>query len=76
MQWWEIIYTAGSWHSNPFKSHYSALEKLYSEINTKYVFHLEDDWYFRKTEYDYIQLAIEILEKDKNVGSVWYYDIF
>jgi len=76
LKWWEIIYTGGSWHKDPFKSHYSALERLYSEIKTKYVFHLEDDWYFRKTEYDYIQLAIEILEKDKNIGSVWYYDIF
>jgi len=45
-----------------------AIEKIYKKIDTKYVFHCEDDWLFTKS--GFIEKSIPILEKNKDVLQV------
>ncbi len=76
LQWWKILYTWGSWYTEPFQCHKAALDTLYNEITTEYTFHCEDDWHFKKTEFDYIQLSKNILLKNPNIGIVMMTDFF
>jgi len=72
LKWRTIIFTwENSTIINHFESHKRALEILYDNIKTEYAFHCEDDWYFRKTEYDYIELSKYILENNKSIWIVW-----
>lgn len=50
-----------------------SIDKAYSFVNSNYIFHCEDDWDF--FEYGFIEKSLEILEKDKNILSVWLRDI-
>lgn len=74
LQWWKILYTWWIWEINQEK-HYNALKKLYNEIETEYVFHCEDDWYFKKVDFDFIKLSQKILEKNKKVWLIQLDDI-
>ena len=76
LKWWKIIFTWDNNITNPYESHKNALEILYSNIFTKYTFHCEDDWFFRKTNYDYIELSKHILENNKNIWIIWLRDYF
>lgn len=69
LKWWKIIFTWKKWKSNEEK-HYNALIQLYNNIDTKYIFHLEDVWLFKKTEFDFIQLSKKILEKNPNISII------
>ncbi len=69
LKWWKIIFTWWIWNTNEEK-HFNALEKLYQEIKTDYVFHLEDDWFFKKTNFDFLKFSKKILEKNKNVWII------
>lgn len=75
LKWWKIFYTwEKSEIKDPFTSHKKALEILYDNINTQYTFHCEDDWFFKKTDYDYIELSKCILEQNKKIWIVWLRD--
>jgi hypothetical protein len=45
-----------------------SIDRAYSEVETEYVFHCEDDWGFE--EYDFITPSIKILEKYDNLVQV------
>ena len=45
-----------------------SIDRAYSQVNTKYVFHCEDDWYFEDGEF--IDRSLPILEKYDNVLQV------
>lgn len=46
-----------------------SIDKLYSTIDTEYVFHCEDDWEFYKE--GFIEKSMEILKSDNKIVSVW-----
>ena len=48
LKWWKILYTGNSSRKSLYHSHYNALLKLYATVDTKYVFHCEDDQVFKK----------------------------
>lgn len=70
LKWWKIIYTWGSGHKETFKSHLSALSILYNNIHTEYTFHLEDDWYFKKVNFNILDLSKELLIKYPKIWIV------
>lgn len=70
LQWWTILYTGWSGHTDVLRCHYSALRALYDHIDTPYVFHCEDDQVFYKVDYDFMQLSYDILENNKNIAIV------
>ena len=55
------------------KNHHKALDELYSNVTTKYIFHCEDDWIFSST--DFVDKSINILQEFPNVSSVSFRDI-
>jgi FkbM family methyltransferase len=71
----EILYTWWSGQKDVFKCHYYALKTLYDHIDTKYVFHCEDDQIFKKTDFDYFELSYKILEHNDKIGVVLLRDI-
>lgn len=75
LKWWKIIYTKWSNQWSLYKCHHYALKQLYWEVNTKYVFHCEDDQIFKVVENDYIYESKEILEQNKNIWIVLLRDI-
>ena len=76
LKWWKILYTGWSWFIDPFHCHKAALTCLYNEITTPFTFHCEDDWYFKKTEFDYIELSKDILLKNTHIGIIMMTDFF
>ena len=54
-----------------------SIDKAYSLVKTKYIFHCEDDWEFYRS--GFIEDSKDILEKNSNVFQVWlrsfYHDI-
>lgn len=76
LQWWNILYTKWSGYTDPFQCHKAALDLMYSKISTPYTFHCEDDWHFKKTEFDYLQLSKSVLESNKHIGIVCLRDRF
>ena len=46
----------------------ASIDRAYSYVNTEYVFHCEDDWYF--TGGDFIDRSLPILEKYDNILQV------
>ncbi len=76
LRWWKIIYTWWSNQKNIFKCHYQALKTLYKNINTKYVFHCEDDLIFKKVNFNYIKLSYDILENNNKIAIVLLRDLF
>lgn len=75
LKWWQIIFTWWVGELNQEK-HYNALKILYSKINTKYVFHCEDDWCFKKVNYDFIKVSKDILDKNNTIGIIQLEDTF
>lgn len=75
LQDWEIIFTGGSLKENLYERHYAALERLYAEISTKYVFHCEDDQIFKKTNFDYFEWSYCVLEKCPKIALILLRDI-
>jgi hypothetical protein len=63
LKWWDVIFTNWLWQ-------HKALEKWYNKIKSKYIFHCEDDWYFKKVDYDIFEVSVNILEKNKNIWIV------
>jgi hypothetical protein len=47
----------------------ASIDILYSDIETEYIFHCEDDWEFIK--HGFIGKSMEILESDKSIIQVW-----
>lgn len=48
--------------------HHKAIDYMYSKVQTPYVFHCEDDWFF-DSKPD-IEKIIQLLEKDKDITAV------
>jgi len=46
-----------------------AIDELYSQVKTPYIFHCEDDWEFTKS--GFIQKSLSILEEKPNIMQVW-----
>ncbi|OIO77106.1 hypothetical protein AUJ87_01780 [Candidatus Gracilibacteria bacterium CG1_02_38_174] len=65
---WDVIFTNG-------KRQHGALIDLYNKINTKYVFHCEEDWYFRKVNFNFLDISKSILEKYPDIGIVQLRDL-
>ncbi len=70
LKWYTILYTSWSGQDDVLKCHYYALKKLYENIDTKYVFHCEDDQVFYKTNFDFMQLSYDILENNEKIAIV------
>lgn len=70
LKWWKILYTWWSNQKDVLKCHYYALKTLYENIDTKYVFHCEDDQVFEKTDFDYFKLSYDILENNNDIAIV------
>jgi len=47
----------------------SSIDLAYSKVNTKWIFHCEEDWKFYK--HGFIERSFEILKKDPTVVTVW-----
>lgn len=65
---WDVIFT--NW-----KRQHWALMELYNRISTKYVFHCEEDWLFRKVDFDFLEISRCILEDHPDIGMVQLRDI-
>lgn len=76
LKWWKILFTWGSNQKDLYKCHHYALKTLYDNIDTKYVFHCEDDQIFKKTDFDYFKLSYDILENNKEIWIVLLRDMF
>lgn len=50
-----------------------SIDKAYSQVKSKYIFHCEDDWEF--TEKSFIEKSVDIMEENPNILSVWLRDI-
>lgn len=46
-----------------------SIDKAYSQVTTKYIFHCEDDWEFYK--HGFIEDSIAILDEKKDIINVW-----
>ena len=56
------------------RGHHGAINKLYEQVNTKFVFHTEDDWVFNKSiDFNKIKL---FLEQRPDITSYCFRDIF
>jgi GT2 family glycosyltransferase len=47
----------------------NSIDIAYSHVTTDYIFHCEDDWEFTKS--GFIEISLEILNKYKNIYTVW-----
>lgn len=56
------------------RGHHGAVNELYENVRTKYIFHTEDDWVFDK-DIDFDKVKI-FLEKEKNITSFCFRDIY
>lgn len=45
-----------------------SIDKIYKNINTKYIFHMEDDWLFYRS--GFIEESVEFLEKSENMNII------
>lgn len=50
------------------QGHHPAIDKLYSAVETDYIFHNEDDWNFSRT--DFLDQAVDLLNSDEKISSV------
>ena len=54
-----------------------SIDKAYSFVKSKYIFHCEDDWFFHRK--GFLNDSVEILESDKNISTVnlrsYYWDL-
>jgi hypothetical protein len=58
------------WIENELKlGQIKSIDKMYSKINTEYIFHCEEDWFFTKESF--IEKSLEILENDTKIVNVW-----
>lgn len=48
--------------------HHAAIDALYAEVKTPYIFHNEDDWAFHRE--DFVDDAIRLLEADPKISAV------
>jgi hypothetical protein len=46
-----------------------SIDKVYSKVNTEYIFHCEDDWEFLQS--GFIEKSFEILNVDNKIFTVW-----
>ena len=46
-----------------------SIDKAYDLVNTKYIFHCEDDWEFYESSF--IEKSLEILESNEKILQVW-----
>jgi GT2 family glycosyltransferase len=51
-----------------------SLDKLFSKVNTEYVFSTEEDWSYYKNP-GFIERSMKILEENENVNQVWIRDL-
>ncbi len=47
-----------------------SVDNLYKLVETEYIFHTEDDWYFQSNS-NFITDSLEILENNKNIHQIW-----
>lgn len=69
LKWWKVIFT--NWIKQ-----YWALFEMYKNVSSKYIFHCEDDWYFKKTDCDFFNISIKILENNSNIWIVLLRDFY
>ena len=49
-----------------------SIDKMYSHVDTEYIFHCEDDWLFFKS--GYLNKSLKLLESDSNIFQCWIRD--
>lgn len=54
--------------NNPPLKQIASIDRAYSEVNTEYIFHCEDDWEFYRK--GFIEESLKILETHKNIKQV------
>lgn len=60
---WELIYNETN------KGQIESIDIAYSKVNTKYIFHCEEDWEFKK--HGFIEESMRILNTDSKIFTVW-----
>ncbi len=63
--WSECNYVEFSGNKNQI----AAIDRMYKEVQTPYIFHFEDDWEFTKS--GFIAKSLDILESDPKICNVW-----
>lgn len=73
---WEVIYTWWSGEESSFASHYKALYRLYNKVDTPYIFHCEDDRFFRNKSFDILVRAKKVLDSQEDIGIICFRDFW
>lgn len=63
---WQI---EAKWTVSNGKGQVHAIDSLYTQVQTPYIFHCEDDWEFYQT--GFIADSRSVLEHDSNIYTVW-----
>lgn len=56
--------------NNPKIGQVKSIDLMYSHVKTKYIMHIEDDWYFDENP-NFLSQCIDVLESDVHVNQVW-----
>jgi len=59
-------------YNNPKLGQLESIDKVYSMVNTEYIFHCEEDWEFYKS--GYIEYSFKILDSNPKILSCWLRD--
>jgi hypothetical protein len=57
------------WTYSHYKGQIHAIDKLYCQVQTPYIFHCEDDWEFYQE--GFVKDSLEVLKHDKDIYTVW-----
>lgn len=55
--------------NSPKRGQASSIDNAYKEVDTKYVFHCEEDWEFYRS--NFIEASIRVLEADESILQAW-----
>jgi hypothetical protein len=63
---WKI---SAKWSYSHYKGQVNAIDTLYCQVQTPYIFHCEDDWEFYQE--GFIKDSLSVLQHDKDIYTVW-----
>lgn len=49
----------------------SSTDLLYNNVETEYIFHCEEDWFFNRNNNNFIEQSLKILKLYPNIHQVW-----
>ena len=65
-RWWKI---EAKWTFSNYAGQVHAIDTLYCQVETPYIFHCEDDWEFYQE--GFIRDSMEVLTQDRTIYTVW-----